>query len=174
MFSVAAPCQVKEIIDRNIPLIKNIPSAPCPAGDLKSINKKNKEFRKKNPEFNEILLLDTLAIPYLIDKISDTTETTIQITCITYKLKNGDVAFELLKEIIFIPMYAVSHQQWDLLYGCDSLCDYMYYLSHDRLKFQTELKTFFESQNGKIWLRLFYKKLSKTERADLMKKLNFN
>ena len=174
IFFLSARCQIKETIDRDIAVIKYVPGGYDCGSQMKKIQKLDRKYRKRNHEYHEILSLDTLAIPYLIDKISDTTETPVRINCVAYNLKTGDVAFALLKDIIIIiPMYAVSRIQWDLI-GCDSLCEYMDYLHNNRIKFQNELRTFFNSRNGKIWIRIFKTKLSKTQRGQLLKELKFN
>jgi hypothetical protein len=71
-------------------------------------------------------------------------------------------------------MHAVTGMQWDLLDSCDSICDYTYYLNHDRLKFQGQLKTFFASSNSMIWIRLLKAKLGKPERVKFREELKFN
>jgi len=171
-FSLSGFSQAKEIVDKNITLIKSIPEFPCPPPNSNQLKKMQKEFWRKNPEYLKILSLDTLAIPYLIDKISDTTETNIEINCASFKVKIGDVAFKLLNEIILIPMHMVSGMQWDMI-GCNPLCDYMFYLHHDRLKFQSELKQFFAGRNGQLWVQLMKHKLSIDEYNKVAKELDF-
>ena len=160
-------CQLKEIIDKDISLITYLPYDKFPFPN----KRKNKRYMRKNHEYHEILALDTLALPYLLDKISDTTQTSIRIPCAVHELKIGDVAFALLNDIVFIPFHLVTGSQWDS-YGCDSLPDGGWdYLYQDREKFQKELKIFFASTKGKMWVRLLKAKLTKIEKDDLLKSL---
>ncbi len=170
LFYLPGFCQVKEIIDRDLPRINELPEFPCPVKSPKQNKKLIREFKRSNLEYMEILKLDTLAIPYLIDKISDTTETAIEMGFVPRKLKIGDVAFDLLHEIIVIPMGTVAGLQWDYI-GCDGLDDYLYYLQHDRLKFQTQLRQYFAGSKGKAWVRLMKHKLSKEEYDKVVKEL---
>lgn len=172
-FSFPAFCQVKEIIDRDIKLITHVPDF-CNTKSRSELKRLWRRFRKDNPQYSEIVSLDTVAIPYLIDKISDTTTTSVILNCTTvipYNLKTGDIAFELFNRIIkLIPMHAVTGLQWDY-FSC-GLCDYIYLLKDNRLKFQTQLRTYFLGPKGKVWIRLLKtKKLSPEEHDKLIKEL---
>jgi hypothetical protein len=171
LFNLTCYCQVKEIIDKDISLINYVPYGKFDSDDWKQKERENLKFRKTNPEYHEILALDTTAIPYLINKISDTAGTFIRIPCAARYLKTGDVAFALLNDIILIPWHAVTDGQCDS-YSCDSLPDGGWgYLYHERLQFQAQLKAFFASAKGKLWVRVFRdKKLNKAERAELVKR----
>jgi hypothetical protein len=171
LFSLTSYCQVKETIDQDISLINYVPYGKFDTDDWKQKERENQKFRRTNPEYQEILALDTAAIPYLVNKISDTTETIIRVPCATRYLKAGDVAFALLNDIILIPWHAVTGSQWDS-YSCDPLPDGGWaYLDHNRLQFQAQLKAFFASPKGKLWVRVFKdKKLKKAARAELAKR----
>jgi hypothetical protein len=103
--------------------------------------------------------------------ISDSTEANLRVPCAAYNLKVGDVAFAVLNDIIVIPWHSVTGEEWDS-YSCDALPDGGWgYLHHDRVKFQAQLKLFFASKQGKIWLRVFKDdKLNRTARAELVKR----
>lgn len=171
-FSFPAFCQVKEIIDRDIVLIKYVPDDPISTTkNWKKIRQKNNEYRKKNHEYHEILSLDTLAIPYLLDRIGDTTETSIRIPCSTHSLKIGDVAFALLSDIIPIPMHLVTGSQWDVI-DCDTfMLGTWDYLHTSRKRFQNELIEFFKSKKGKLWIKLLKEKITKDEANRIQKEL---
>ncbi|MES2278000.1 MAG: hypothetical protein V4592_18370 [Bacteroidota bacterium] len=170
-FSLQGLGQVKDIIDKNIALIKYVPYGKSAYQDSRKLKRANKLYRLHNPQYREILSLDTLAIPYLIEKISDTIETGIHVPCITRTLTRGDVSFVLLNDIIFIPWSAVTHSQWDSL-SCGPLPDGAWeYLDHQRNRFQKELRDYFLSEHGKIWMKIFKADLSKEERAKLWKGL---
>jgi hypothetical protein len=175
LFYQAAYCQanhVKETVDRDLAMIKYVPYGQYLSKDWKEEEKENERFRKKNKYYHELLKLDTLAIPYLIDRISDTTEMSIRIPCSAHFLKLGDVAFAVLNDIITIPWHAVTNGQWDA-YTCDTLPDDGWdYLYNHRRQFQRQLRSFFQSPKGKMWIRIQKKKLSKTERDALLKKID--
>ena len=163
--------QVKEIIDRDIALIKYLPYGQFGAKDWKQDERTNARYRKENPAYREVLALDTLAIPYLVDRISDTTEANLRVPCAAYNLKVGDIAFALLNDIVLIPWHTVTALDWDS-YSCDSLPDGGWgYLHHERGRFQQQLRAFFKSRKGKIWVQLFKdKKIKDDERAELVKR----
>ena len=166
------PNKTKETVDRDLAMIKYVPYGQYLSKDWKQDERENKEYRKKNKYYHELLKLDTLAIPYLIDRISDTTEMNIRIPCSAHYLKLGDVAFAVLNDIITVPWHAVTNGQWDA-YTCDTLPDDGWdYLYNHRRQFQRQLRTFFQSPKGKIWIRIQKKKLSNAERDALLKKID--
>jgi hypothetical protein len=170
IFLTKGLCQVREIVDNAVDSIQYVPYGNFLVEDAKS-KRKNKVFRVKNANYHRVLLLDTTAIPYLIEKIGDTTNTNIHVPCSPYALKRGDVAFALLNDIIWIPWSAVTGSQWDS-FSCDALPDGAWdYLRNQRLRFQKELHDFFGSRKGEIWLKLFKEKLEKKERDALTKEL---
>lgn len=68
------------------------------------------------------------AIPFLIDKLNDTTQTNISHSCKTTKLNVGEVAYFALQQIAFFPAFAITHAQFDVIYrnGCWSFFDYLF------------------------------------------------
>jgi len=163
--------QVKEIIDTNIMRIRFVPYGRFGSMNWKKDEKTNARYRKENLAYHTILALDTLAIPYLIDRISDSTEANLRVPCSPHNLKVGDVAFALLNDIIIIPWHTVTGEDWEY-YTCDSLPDGGWvYLHDDRVKFQNQLRLFFASKEGKIWVSIFKDtKMKKTAKAELIKK----
>ena len=169
--STASFSQVKEIVERDVRHLRYLPYGQFGSPDWKKEERINARFRKENPAYHEVLTLDTLAIPYLIDMISDSTEANIRIPCAAYNLKVGDVAFALLNDIVVIPWHTVTGEDWNS-YSCDALPDGGWgYLHHERAKFKNQLKMFFASQQGKIWIHLFKDdKLNRQVKAQLIKK----
>src|ERR1700748_1382598 len=92
--------ELKAIIYRDISSINYVPYGQYRGKDWKENDRINKDFRKSDPAYHEILALDTLAIPYLVDLITDTTDMYIRIPCCPHFLKKGDIAFALLNDII--------------------------------------------------------------------------
>lgn len=163
--------QVKEIVEGDIIRIKYLPYGQFGTATAKMDERINARYRRENNAYHEVLELDSLAIPYLIEKISDSTEANLRVPCAAYNLKVGDVAFALLNDIIVIPWHSVTGEDWSS-YSCDALPDGGWgYLHHNRLQFQNQLRMFFASQQGRIWLRLFKDdRLKRTARSELIRK----
>ncbi|MBV8388295.1 MAG: hypothetical protein JO080_00690 [Mucilaginibacter sp.] len=169
--SAAGFGQVREIVERDVRHLKYLPYGQFGAPEWKKEERINARFRKENQAYHEVLALDTLAIPYLVDMVSDSTEANIRIPCAAYNLKVGDVAFALLNDIIVIPWRTVTGEQWNS-YSCDALPDGGWgYLHYDRVKFQGQLRLFFASQQGRLWVQMFKDStLNKQAKAQLAKK----
>ena len=169
--SVAGFCQVKEIVERDVRRLKYLPYGQFGTPEWGKEETINARFRNENPAYHEILTLDTLAIPYLVNMVSDSTEANIRVPCSAYSLKVGDVAFALLNDIIVIPWHTVTGGEWDS-YSCDALPDGGWeYLRYDRVKFQSQLRLFFASQQGQMWIQMFKDNtLSKKAKARLVKR----
>ncbi|MDP9046654.1 MAG: hypothetical protein M3N14_00870 [Bacteroidota bacterium] len=151
-------------IDKDLREINDVPYNEFHSKELKI----KEEFGRRNPAYMRILAFDTLAIPYLIQKITDTAETHIHVPCSIHSLKIGDVAFALLNDIIPIPFQSVTGSEWDS-YSCDSLPDGAWdYLHNNRLKFQSELTRFFASRKGQIYVTFF--KRTQNQRNKLMER----
>jgi hypothetical protein len=164
-------CQVKEIVERDVRRLKYLPYGQFGAQEWGKEETINARFKKENPAYHEVLALDTLAIPYLVNMISDSTEANIRVPCAARSLKVGDVAFAVLNDIIVIPWHTVTGEQWDS-YSCDALPDGGWgYLHYERVKFQSQLRLFFASQQGRLWIQMFKNNtLNKREKAQLAKR----
>jgi len=169
--STASFSQVKEIVERDVRHIKYLPYGQFGSGQWQKEERINARYRKENPAYHEILALDTAAIPYLIDMISDSTEANIRVPCAAHNLKVGDVAFALLNDIIVVPWHTVTGENWNS-YSCDALPDGGWgYLYYERVKFKNQLKMFFGSQQGRMWLTMFKDKtLDKETKARMAKR----
>lgn len=68
------------------------------------------------------------AIPYLIDKLNDTTLTNISYNCKAIKLNVGEVAYFALQQIADFPAFVITHIRFDVFYrnGCWSFFDYFF------------------------------------------------
>ncbi|MDO3628687.1 hypothetical protein [Mucilaginibacter sp. BT774] len=147
--------QVKEIVERDVRHLRYLPYGQFGSQQWRKEERINARFRKENPAYHEVLALDTAAIPYLIDMISDSTEANIRVPCAAHNLKVGDVAFALLNDIIVIPWHTVTGEQWDS-YSCDALPDGGWgYLYYNRVKFQSQLRLFFATVQGRMWVSMF-------------------
>lgn len=76
----------------------------------------------------KIIFQGEKAIPFLIDKLSDTTQTNISHSCKMTKLNVGEVAFFAMQQIAFFPTFLITHIQFDVIYGngCWSFFDYLF------------------------------------------------
>ena len=73
-----------------------------------------------NPIYWRVVATGKDAIPFLIEKLDDTTYIQTSLTCKATNVKLGDICFEALTEIFNIPLFYVTHQQFDFIdqYGC--------------------------------------------------------
>lgn len=83
------------------------------------------------------------AIPFLIDKLDDTTATTTSLTCKKTNVKLGDICYESLTDIFSIPLFYVTHQQFDFFdnYGC--LEGVLAYLDNNRQRFKAQIQAYY-------------------------------
>ena len=68
------------------------------------------------------------AIPFLIDKLNDTTQTNVSHHCKATKLNVGDISYFALQQIAFFPAFHITNLQFDVIYGngCWSFFDYLF------------------------------------------------
>jgi len=83
------------------------------------------------------------AIPILIDKLTDTTNTKISLICKSVNVKIGDISFDVLTQIFNIPLYYVTKQQFDFIdqYGCQH--GVYKYLDNNREKFKSQILDYY-------------------------------
>lgn len=92
-------------------------------GEITQLPQRKVKYNNQNVEsvswtcgdslFWKIAALGKDAIPYLIEKIKDSTQTNIVIPCSESKLTVGTIAFVILDKIIGIPGFLVFHRQFD-------------------------------------------------------------
>jgi hypothetical protein len=130
-----------------------------------------KYFKSKDTSYKAIVKLDTLAIPYLINELNDTLITTIINCCTKKPFKIGDIAYCLLNDIVKdLPMHLITGSQWDLLTFCGGVQDGVWeYLSISRLRYQQELREFFNGEKGEIWLHIMKGRSSSAELDKFLK-----
>ncbi len=82
------------------------------------------------------------AVPYLITLISDNTPIPVYYRCKRGNMKVGDMAFYVLDEIVSVPKYLVTGEQFDVYYGgCQSgVYDY---IDENRLRFQRQVREWY-------------------------------
>jgi hypothetical protein len=106
------------------------------------------------------------AIPFLINKLDDTTLTKISLTCKKTNVKLGDIYYEALTEIFNIPLFYVTQQQFDFIdqYGCRQ--GVFTYLDNNRQKFKSQILSYY----NKYKTELKFIRYSKEYKNDCKKK----
>ncbi len=108
------------------------------------------------------------AIPFLIDKLSDTTQTNVSQSCETTKLNVGEIAYFALQQIAFFPPFVITHTQFDVIYGNGCWSFSIIYLITQTKKI---IKIWFGSGTGQIRQNLKHKKFQR--KGKLRVKRNF-
>jgi len=112
------------------------------------------EYFTKDASYTKIMRLDTLAIPYLIEKLSDTTLTTISYHCDNTKLRRGDIALFLINDIETIPVNDVMQAQYGSLGSCSIFPDGFFKTFRDnRTRFQEQYKKYYYSEERQAHIR---------------------
>lgn len=90
------------------------------------------------------------AIPFLIDKLDDTTNTQISLTCKRTNVKFGDICYEALTEIFNIPLFYVTQMQFDFIdqYGCQQ--GVLTYLDNNRQKFKAQILAYYDKYKADL------------------------
>jgi hypothetical protein len=74
------------------------------------------------------------AIPSLIDKLSDTTQTNVSYRCKGIKLNVGEVAYFALREIAFFPTFDITRIQFDYFDENDCWSFFPYLFNNENKK----------------------------------------
>jgi hypothetical protein len=94
-------------------------------------------------------------IPSLIDKLSDTTITEVQNRQFGMNYRIGDIAFEVLQEIIkYLPRYNDANER-KRQYGCgyDPYWYELYFNFNNRQKYQTEIREWYKvNKDNLVWV----------------------
>ncbi|RYG18389.1 MAG: hypothetical protein EOO07_09050 [Chitinophagaceae bacterium] len=110
--------------------------------------------------FNYFLKQSENAIPFLIDKITDTNLTTIRRKTSGGFYKKGDLAIILLSNIEFIPYYSITGIQFDICCETGYLpVGFLSYVNEDRSRFQSKYINYYYGQERKKALKRNSKKL---------------
>lgn len=164
-FLCSATAQTKTIVDREI---FNVKSIPFHYSKFYSESIKDKPLLT-DASYLKIKSLDTLAIPYLILKLSDTSITSIENTCLGTKYKVGDIAFFLINDIEPIPYGMVTGGQYCTMGQCGVLPDgFITYLNNQREKFYNAYRIYYYGDKRKEWLEIIHpkKKTRKNKRKN--------
>jgi hypothetical protein len=115
------------------------------------------------------------AIPFLIDKLTDTTQTNIKYHCKKTKLNVGEVAQFALTDIASFPAFLVTKMQFDVIIldetgqGCWSFYDFLF-INSNKPRYQKNVREWYEKERGK------YKeeKISTNKQTECQKKFGID
>ncbi len=109
--SITSKAQPKMVVETAFAQIKTIPSHYA----------KGQQKMPLDEAYQKIVTLGPSAIPFLVDKLTDTTRVDINNTCKQTSLRKGDLAFFLINDIEHIPYYTVTKTQWCVFNFCSVL-----------------------------------------------------
>jgi len=110
------------------------------------------------------------AIPFLIDKLTDTTQTRIKFHCKKTNLNVGEVAQFALTEIASFPAFLVTKLQFDYIIidengeGCWSFYDFLF-INSNKPRYQKDVRNWYEKQRSKYKAE----KISKKKQTECQK-----
>ena len=111
------------------------------------------------------------AIPFLIDKLNNTTITNISHKCKATKLNVGEVAYFALQQIAFFPPFVITHIQFDVFYGngCWSFFDY-FFNDANKEHYQYLVRQWYNTNKAKFRVQ----KISKKKQTACQKQFNID
>ena len=102
------------------------------------------------------------AIPFLIEKLTDTTPTSIKYHCKKTKLNVGEVAHFALTQIAEFPAFAVTKIQFDFFTNAGCWIFYEYLFNNtNKAVYRKSVQEWYDKQNGKYKP----KRISKKDRS---------
>ena len=144
--------QNQNSINRMIAMVKSVPSKYVTVfADKRDANKFD---QKEDVWYGVIKHYDTLAIKFLINLITDTTNTKIQNACTKEKYKIGDLAVLLINDIEQMPYATVTRSQWCLWSMCGILPEgFISYINLDRQKFKIAYEEYYHSKMRRSFIK---------------------
>jgi len=121
--------------------------------------------------FWRIIAKKDKAIPYLIDKLTDTTQTNIKFLCKKTKLNVGEVAYFALQKIAYFPAFDVTHIQFDVfeLNGC--WCFFQFFFDNsNKYRYQKCVREWYAKERGNYKVKY----ISNKDLTDCQKKYKIN
>ncbi len=103
------------------------------------------------------------AIPFLIDKLTDTTQTLVRFHCKQTTLNAGEVAQFALTEIAFLPEFYITKVQFDFIgvdktgQGCWSFYDFLF-INSNKSFYQTKIREWYAREKGKFRMQYIAEK----------------
>ena len=99
------------------------------------------------------------AIPFLIDKLSDTTQSNVSFACKSARLNVGEISYFALNQIGYFPAFTITHIQFDYTddNGCWIFYEYLFN-NENKTKYQTLVKEWFARNQSKFHRQKIRKK----------------
>jgi len=116
---------------------------------------KGQQVMPLDEAYQKIVKLGPSAIPFLVDRLTDTTTVDITNACKQTRLRRGDLAFFLINDIEQIPYHTVTKSQWCVFGTCSVLpMGFLEYLEVNRSKFQNQYKAYLNSEDRKAFIKI--------------------
>ena len=103
-----------------------------------------------NSVYWHIVLLGKDAIPLLIARMDDTTQTQATYVCKKGNLKLGDICYKVLQEIMEIPTFYVTHIQFDVIDENRCQVGVYDYLDSNREKYKQQVSSYYETYKNSL------------------------
>lgn len=104
--------------------------------------------------FWRIIAKGDKAIPFLIDKLTDTTQTSVRYHCKKSRLNVGEIAQFALTQIADFPAFLVTKIQFDVIIidetgeGCWSFYDFLFY-NANKPRYQKDVREWYDKERVK-------------------------
>lgn len=120
---------------------------------IDSLKFTNSKYASCNSIYWRVVANGENVIPYLIDRIDDTTATRATDKCKTANLCVGDLCYYALIEIMPISLFAVSGQQFDTYSnGCN--LGVVEWIDKNRQRFKSDLRQwYYTEKTSLVWVR---------------------
>ena len=105
------------------------------------------------------------AIPFLIEKLTDTTQTRVKYHCKKTRLDVGEVSQFALTEIAEFPTFLVTKMQFDVIkpdetgQGCWSFYDFLF-INSNKVRYQKDIRNWYDQEKLKYKAEKISKKKS--------------
>lgn len=115
------------------------------------------------------------AIPFLIDKLTDTTQTKVRYHCKKTRLNVGEVAHFALIQIAEFPAYVVTKIQFDVFvmhkngHACWSFYDFLF-INANKQRYQNDVRYWYDTE----WPNYKLKKISPKKQTWCQKRYGIN
>ena len=118
-----------------------------------------------------VIVKGKAAIPFLIEKLSDTTPTNIKFHCKKTRLNVGEVAHFALTQIAEFPIYVITKIQFDVFTdrGCWTFYEYLFN-NANKTEYRKSVQEWYDKQKGKYKP----KRISKKDRSACQKLFGVN
>ena len=146
------------------------------AADIKSMVDSLKYLRTDTLDCSadlywRIIAKGNKAVPFLIDRLTDTTQTGVKYHCKKASLNVGEVAQFALTQIADFPAFLVTKLQFDVIIidetgrGCWSFYDF-FFINSNKPRYQKDVRNWYSKQKSKYEAE----KISKENQTECQKK----